>query len=79
MITKVIHFFKSLSNKSSSLSDCSRQYCADPDNPDALYWEEYCEDSNSRGLSCNTCHQIISSETYNQNGSIEYYMKEFKN
>ena len=75
MITKVIYFFKSLFNKPSNSPDCFRQYCTNLDNPDALYWE----DSNSRGLSCNTCNQIISSETYDQNGSIEYYMKEFKN
>ena len=79
MITKVIYFFKSLFNKPSNLLDCSKQYCADPDNPDALYWEEYWEDEHSRGLTCGRCNQIISFETYNQNGSIEYYMKEFKN
>lgn len=75
MITKLIRFYKSLFNKPFNSFNCSRQCCADPNNPDALYWE----DSDSRGLSCSTCHQIISSETYNQNGSIEYYMKEFKN
>jgi len=75
MITKLLYLFKSLFNKSPSFLNCSRQYCADPDNPNALYWE----DSNSRGLSCSTCNQVISSETYNKDKSIEYYMKEFKN
>jgi len=56
-------------------SHCSREYCADPDNPDAFYWE----DEDSRGLTCGGCHQVISSETYNEDKSIEYYMKEFKN
>ena len=61
--------------ESSQPSHCSKEYCADPDNLDAFYWE----DEDSRGLSCGTCHETISSETYNEDKSIEYYMKEFKN
>jgi len=71
------YLFKSEFKKpeSSQPSHCSKEYCADPDNLDAFYWE----DENSRGLSCGTCHETISSETYNEDKSIEYYMKEFKN
>jgi hypothetical protein len=76
LIDKHSYLFESKPKKAKTNepSHCSREYCSDPDNPDALYWE----DGNSRGLSCETCHETISSETYNENGSIEYYMKEFK-